>query len=578
MKNSILGKARWLRDVALATSKNNGARVAREWLKYAAMFVMLFTIGSGNVWGASVSGTYTKVTNISSLSAGDVIIIVNTAETKAIQNISTKSTKYGTLATVSATNNVITLSKADVEEFTLENGNANGQWSFKGTSNIRNNYLTWTSGNSLNKAETKNANSSWTITFNNGTATIANASTTTRLIRFNSDRFACYTTNTGTLAQIYKKGISCTTSPTVDAASNSSVTATTATVSCSGGIESVGSDGCSISSYGFVIGTSADPEIGGSGVTQHEVGTTYTSTRVSFSKDLTGLTAETTYYVRPYATNGNGTAYGTQTSFTTSALPKYTVTLEDDGDTRTQASAGASVTLPVRAGCAGYTFAGWTKTWVTDQTEWTTTAPTIIPAGSYTPTANEKLYPVYTKTEGGGEEKKTEIFATTSLGSTNTVTTGYAVSAVAEAKSGYYQDGSGDTRSVSVSKSSTATAMISSIPAIATVTAKLGGGSTKNPLTNNVYAVWLDASGNELGDAVQITSKITNTTGSDFTANLPVANATSAYGVRIKHQKETGYNVRYYAISLSITTGGSTTSYISVPNCCTSLGSVNGSF
>ena len=50
MKNSILGKARWLREVALATSKNNGARVAREWLKYAAMFVMLFTIGIGNVW------------------------------------------------------------------------------------------------------------------------------------------------------------------------------------------------------------------------------------------------------------------------------------------------------------------------------------------------------------------------------------------------------------------------------------------------------------------------------------------------------------------------------------------------
>lgn len=63
MKNSILGKARWLRDVALATSKNNGARVAREWLKYAAMFVMLFTIGSGNAWGADVLSytiTYAK--------------------------------------------------------------------------------------------------------------------------------------------------------------------------------------------------------------------------------------------------------------------------------------------------------------------------------------------------------------------------------------------------------------------------------------------------------------------------------------------------------------------------------------
>lgn len=75
MKNSILEKARWLRDVALATSKNNGARVAREWLKYAAMFVMLFTIGSGNAWGAALGAGYTKITNITSLSAGDKVVL-----------------------------------------------------------------------------------------------------------------------------------------------------------------------------------------------------------------------------------------------------------------------------------------------------------------------------------------------------------------------------------------------------------------------------------------------------------------------------------------------------------------------
>ena len=73
MKNSILGKARWLREVALATSKNNGARVAREWLKYAAMFVMLFTIGSGNVWGADETVTWsvsTKTANTISKDSG----------------------------------------------------------------------------------------------------------------------------------------------------------------------------------------------------------------------------------------------------------------------------------------------------------------------------------------------------------------------------------------------------------------------------------------------------------------------------------------------------------------------------
>jgi uncharacterized protein (TIGR02145 family) len=38
----------------------------------------------------------------------------------------------------------------------------------------------------------------------------------------------------------------------------------------------------------------------------------------SFTDDMTGLSAKTTYYVRAYATNGAGTAYGNQVSFTTS--------------------------------------------------------------------------------------------------------------------------------------------------------------------------------------------------------------------------------------------------------------------
>ena len=82
-------------------------------------------------------------------------------------------------------------------------------------------------------------------------------------------------------------------------------------------------------------------------------------------------------------------------------LTAYSVTLEDDGSVLTQAAWGESVILPERAGCEGSAFAGWTKSWVAAQTTWTTTAPTIIPAGEYTPEANENLYPVYTKSEGG---------------------------------------------------------------------------------------------------------------------------------------------------------------------------------
>ena len=170
--------------------------------------------------------------------------------------------------------------------------------------------------------------------------------------------------------------VSCTTSPTVTAASHSSVAVNTATVTCSSGISSLGSAGCEISDYGFVVGTSTGPVIGGSGVTKHQVGTTdYTSTGTSFYKDLTGLTAGTTYYVRPYATNGNGTAYGTETYFTTSKVtmtPTLTNVTHTSGAT---SSIGGSDYTAVFTANTGYsmpnptvTIGGNAATIVTDYT------------------------------------------------------------------------------------------------------------------------------------------------------------------------------------------------------------------
>lgn len=86
-------------------------------------------------------------------------------------------------------------------------------------------------------------------------------------------------------------------------------------------------------------------------------------------------------------------------TYTSSGDTTYTVTLADDNTTLTQASPGASVTLPSRSDIDAYAFAGWSETNVDVET---TTAPTIIPAGSYTPTTDITLYPVYTRTESGG--------------------------------------------------------------------------------------------------------------------------------------------------------------------------------
>ena len=77
-----------------------------------------------------------------------------------------------------------------------------------------------------------------------------------------------------------------------------------------------------------------------------------------------------------------------------------TVTLGDDNTQLTETSAGAGVTLPSRSDVSPYTFEGWITDNITNET---TTAPaTIIPAGTYYPTSNITLYPVYTRIEGGG--------------------------------------------------------------------------------------------------------------------------------------------------------------------------------
>ena len=48
------------RDNREMSEQQSGARVAREWLKYAAIFVMLFSIGIGNAWGASMTFTFSS--------------------------------------------------------------------------------------------------------------------------------------------------------------------------------------------------------------------------------------------------------------------------------------------------------------------------------------------------------------------------------------------------------------------------------------------------------------------------------------------------------------------------------------
>jgi hypothetical protein len=87
------------------------------------------------------------------------------------------------------------------------------------------------------------------------------------------------------------------------------------TVSCGGNITNDG--GATVTDRGVCWSTNQSPTIADS-KTEDGTGTG------SFTSSITGLTANITYYVRAYATNKAGTAYGNELIFTVADLPTVT--------------------------------------------------------------------------------------------------------------------------------------------------------------------------------------------------------------------------------------------------------------
>ena len=147
---------------------------------------------------------------------------------------------------------------------------------------------------------------------NDGTGTGAFISTITGLIYNTTYYVRAYATNqTGTS---YGNEVTFIASniilPTINTANASSITATTATAG--GNITNSGNG--TISARGVVWSTSTAPTIDLGTKTNDNEG------MGSFTSNITGLNANTKYYVRAYATNEKGTAYGNQLGFTTTGI------------------------------------------------------------------------------------------------------------------------------------------------------------------------------------------------------------------------------------------------------------------
>ena len=126
------------------------------------------------------------------------------------------------------------------------------------------------------------------------------------------------------------------TAPTVSTTDISNISATTAT----GGGTVTSDGGAQVTARGVCWSTSASPAIGGS-CTTDGTGTG------AFTSSITGLTPNTAYDVRAYATNSAGTGYGSDVTFSTTSsvltLPTVTTTAISN-ITDTTATGGGIIT------------------------------------------------------------------------------------------------------------------------------------------------------------------------------------------------------------------------------------------
>ncbi|MCX6147084.1 MAG: hypothetical protein NTW25_07510, partial [Candidatus Kapabacteria bacterium] len=135
----------------------------------------------------------------------------------------------------------------------------------------------------------------------------------------------------------YGNEVSFTTSagaPTVTTTAISNILSTTA----DGGGNVTANNGAVVTARGVVWDISTSPTIALSTKTSDGTG------NGAFTSSITGLSPGTTYYVRAYATNSAGTAYGSEVSFTTLAVPPTLSTTAISSIGTTTASSGGNIT------------------------------------------------------------------------------------------------------------------------------------------------------------------------------------------------------------------------------------------
>lgn len=160
--------------------------------------------------------TYTKVTNVSDLAAGNSIVIVASNYNYALSTTQNNNNRGSTAITKSGDNVIIS---ADTQIITLVEGKTSGSFAFNvGTAGYL--YAASTSSNHLKTKTTLDNNGSWNITISNGVATVKSVGNTSKgWMRFNNGNnpkiFSCYASGQTDIS-IYKLNESAPELPALD--------------------------------------------------------------------------------------------------------------------------------------------------------------------------------------------------------------------------------------------------------------------------------------------------------------------------------------------------------------------------
>lgn len=258
----------------------------------------------GVCWSTSQNPTndLTTKTNesigIGTFSSTLVNLQINTTYYVRAYATNSVGTSYGAQQTFT-TNGYATLTTNSVSAITSTTATCGGNISSSGGSSITARGVCWSTSTNPTISDSKTSDATGTGTF---TSSITGLSPgTTYYVR-------AYVSNTA--GTQYGSNVSFTTTSVLPTVTTTAISAiTTSTASSGGNVTSDG--GATITTRGVCWSTSSTPTISNS--------KTSDGTGVgAFTSSITGLAANTTYYVRAYATNSVGTAYGSQISFTTS--------------------------------------------------------------------------------------------------------------------------------------------------------------------------------------------------------------------------------------------------------------------